>query len=217
VGQKVSPIGFRLGIYRDWDASWFARKANSYGDQLLEDIKIRKFLNSALNRAEVGTVRIEKAGEGIKVIINSARPGQVIGKKGQGIDDIKSELSKLLKRSNIEVNVQEVRNPELDAIIVAKNIADQIVRRVNYKKAMKKASLSTMKAGAQGTKICISGRLGGAEIARSEWLRVGSIPLHTLRTDVDYGFAEAETKYGIIGVKVWISRGAYPLKRPVKN
>lgn len=216
MGQKVSPIGFRLGIYLDWDASWFARR--SYGDQVLEDFKIRDFLNSNLSKADVSKIRIEKAGEGVKVIINSAKPGQVIGKKGQGIESLRRDLAKLLKKENIEVSVQEVKKPELDATVVAKNIADQIERRVSYKKAMKKSASTTLKSGAKGIKICIAGRLGGAEIARSEWLRMGSIPLHTLRVDVDYGFAEAKTKYGIIGVKVWISRGEFPIKKnPVKS
>jgi small subunit ribosomal protein S3 len=211
VGQKVNPIGFRLGVYLDWDASWFARR--SYGDQVLEDIKIRDFLDSALSRAEVSRIRIEKAGESIKVIINSARPGQVIGKKGQGIESLRKDLARILKKDNVEVSVQEVKQPELDATIVAKSIAEQIERRVNYKKAMKKAASTTLKSGAKGIKICVAGRLGGAEIARSEWLRMGSIPLHTLRVDIDYGFAQAKTKYGIIGVKVWISRGEFPLKK----
>ena len=211
MGQKVNPIGFRLGIYLDWDASWFARR--SYADQALEDIKIRDFLDSALSRAEISKIRIEKAGEGIKVIINSARPGQVIGKKGQGIDQLRKDLAKVIKKENIEVSVQEIKNPELDATIIAKSIADQIEKRVNYKKSIKKAASTSLKAGAKGVKICVAGRLGGAEIARSEWLRMGSVPLHTLRVDIDYCFAEAKTKYGIIGVKVWISRGEYPLKK----
>lgn len=209
MGQKVSPIGFRLGVYRDWDSSWFAR--DSYGDQALEDIKIREYLSSNLERAEVSRIRIEKTGETVKVTISSARPGQVIGKKGQGIETIRHELANLLGRDNIEVSVQEVKKPELDATIVAKSIAEQIERRVNYKKAMKKSATTTKNGGAKGIKICIAGRLGGAEIARSEWLRVGSIPLHTLRADIDYGFAKAKTKYGIIGVKVWISRGDYQI------
>lgn len=211
MGQKVSPVGFRLGIYRDWDSSWFARK--SYGDHILEDIKVREYLSAVLDRAEVSRVRIEKTGETIKVIILSARPGQIIGKKGQGIETIRQDISKLIKKNGVEVSVQEVKKPELDANIVAKNIADQIERRVSYKKAMKRASTTTKNSGAKGIKVCISGRLGGAEIARSEWMRVGSIPLHTLRADIDYGFAKAKTKYGIIGVKVWISRGDYQFNK----
>lgn len=206
MGQKVHPIGFRLGIYRDWDARWFARK--SYGDQLMEDLKIRKFLDKFLEKAEVARVEIEKAGDNIRVIIHSGRPGVVIGKKGHGIDVLRTELAKMLK-SNVEISVQEVKSPELNATLVAKNIAEQLVRRINFKKAMKRAATSAMRAGAKGIKICCAGRLGGAEIARSEWVRLGSVPLHTLRSDIDYGFAEAKTTYGIIGVKVWICKGEY--------
>lgn len=211
MGQKVNPNGFRLGIYRDWDSSWFARK--SYGDSVLEDIKIREYLANILDRAEVARVKIEKAGDSVKVTILTARPGQIIGKKGQGIENIRHELARLVKKDGVEVSVQEVKKPELDATIVAKSIADQIERRVNYKKAMKRAATNTKGSGAKGIKVCISGRLGGAEIARSEWMRVGSIPLHTLRADIDYGFAKAKTKYGIIGIKVWISRGDYQLTK----
>lgn len=211
MGQKVSPLGFRLGIYRDWDSSWFAR--GSYGDQAIEDIKIREYLSAILDRAELSRIRIEKTGESVKIIIFSARPGQVIGKKGQGIEQIRQDLANLIKRPNVEVSVQEVKKPELDANIVARNIADQIERRANYKKVMKKTASTTKNSGAKGIKICISGRLGGAEIARSEWMRVGSIPLHTLRADIDYGFAKAKTKYGIIGIKVWISRGDYQINK----
>lgn len=211
MGQKVNPIGFRVGIYGDWDASWFAK--GSYGDQFLEDMKIRNYLAKTLDKAEISKVKIEKTGESIKVTIFSARPGQVIGKKGQGIDNVKQEIASLIGKNSVEIFVQEVKKPELDATIVAKNIADQIERRVNFKRATKKAATSTKAAGAKGIKICVSGRIGGAEIARSEWLRLGSIPLHTLRADIDYGFAEADTKYGKIGVKVWISRGDFQIKK----
>lgn len=207
MGQKVHPVGFRLGVYKGWLARWFAR--NSYGKMLMEDMKIRKYLDKRLKHAEVSRIEIEKAGENVRVVIFSGRPGVVIGKKGQEIDNLRAELGKLLGRKNVEVSVQEVKNPELDAVLVAKGIADQLERRVSYKKAMKRASASAMRAGAQGIKICCSGRLHGAEIARTEWLRVGSIPLHTLRSDIDYGLAEAKTTYGIIGVKVWICKGEY--------
>ena len=207
MGQKVHPKGFRLGIYRDWDARWFAR--DSYGKQLLEDLQIRKYLNKALKNAEVARVEIEKAGDNIRVIIHSARPGVVIGKKGQEIESLRTALSKRLGKTGIEISVQEVKNPELDATLVAKSIAEQLERRVSFKKAMKRAAASTMRAGAKGIKVCVSGRLGGAEIARREWTRIGSVPLHTLRADIDYGFAEAHTTYGIIGVKVWICRGEF--------
>jgi len=207
VGQKVHPLGFRLGVYRSWFARWFAR--DSYGKEVLEDLKIRKFLRSELGRAEVSRIEIEKAGDNIRVIIHSGRPGMVIGKKGKGIEDIRAKLTEKINKSNIEISVQEVKAPELDAQLVAQAIAEQIERRVSHKKAMKRAAASSMRAGAKGIKICCAGRLHGAEIARSEWTRVGSVPLHTLRSDIDYGFAEAKTTYGIIGVKVWVCRGEY--------
>jgi small subunit ribosomal protein S3 len=207
VGQKVNPIGFRVGIYRGWDSRWFTNK--KYGDLVLQDVKIRKFVDGNLDRAEVSRVEIERTGESIKVIVHSGRPGMVIGKKGQEIDALRKQLASLLNVTSVEVSVQEIRQPELDALLVAKNIADQLVRRASYKKAMKRAATSSMKSGARGVKICVSGRLGGAEIAREEWVRLGAAPLHTLRSDIDYGFAEAKTTYGMIGVKVWICKGEY--------
>jgi len=207
VGQKVHPIGFRLGVYRDWDARWFSR--NSYGKLALEDLEIRRFLDATLEKAEISRVEIEKAGDNVRVIIHSARPGAVIGKRGQEIDFLRNQLISKLKKNNIEISVQEIKVPELDATIVAKSIADQLEKRGSYKKAMKKAALSAMKAGAKGIKVCCAGRLNGAEIARTEWTRVGSIPLHTLRADIDYGVAEALTTYGKIGIKVWICKGEY--------
>ncbi len=207
MGQKVHPIGFRLGIYRTWLARWFAR--DSYGKLLMEDLKIRKYLEEKLKDAEISNIEIEKTGDNVRVVIHSGRPGVVIGKKGQEIDTLKLVLAKMLGKSNVEVSVQEVKNPELDAMLVAKGIAEQLERRVSHKKAMKRATASSMRAGAKGIKIRCSGRLQGAEIARDEWERVGSTPLHTLRADIDYGLAEAKTTYGIIGVKVWICRGEY--------
>lgn len=207
MGQKVHPIGFRLGVYRDWDARWFSR--NSYGKLALEDLEIRRFLDATLEKAEISRVEIEKAGDNVRVIIHSARPGAVIGKRGQEIDFLRNQLISKLKKNNIEISVQEIKVPELDATIVAKSIADQLEKRGSYKKAMKKAALSAMKAGAKGIKVCCAGRLNGAEIARTEWTRVGSIPLHTLRADIDYGVAEALTTYGKIGIKVWICKGEY--------
>ena len=207
MGQKVNPKGFRVGVYRDWDAKWFAR--HNYGAQLLEDLKIRKFIDKHLKRAEVARVEIEKAGENIKIIIHSGRPGIVIGRKGQEIDLLRKEISKITGKNAIEVSVQEVKNTDLDAVLVAKNVAEQLERRISFKKAMKRASANSMRAGATGIKICCSGRLNGAEIARREWVRTGSVPLHTLRADIDYGLSEAHTTYGIIGVKVWIGRGEY--------
>lgn len=209
MGQKVNPIGFRLGVYRDWDARWFARK--SYGEQILEDLKIRKYIESFFDATEIARIEIEKAGDNLRVALHSPHPGKIIGQKGQTIDALRKELAKLTKRSSVDVSVQEVKTPELDATLVAKNIAVQLEKRANFKQAMKRAAAASIRAGAKGVKICCSGRLGGAEIARSEWTRVGSVPLHTLRSDVDYGFAEAKTTYGIIGVKVWICKGEFRL------
>lgn len=206
MGQKVHPKGFRLGIYIDWDARWYAR--HSYGKELMEDFKIRKYLNDALDKAEVARIEIEKAGDNVKVIVHSAKPGVVIGKKGQEIDSLRKECSALIGK-NVEISVQEVKKPELDAVLIAQNIATQLERRASYKQVMKRASAAATRAGALGIKICVAGRLGGAEIARTEWLRVGSVPLHTLRKNIDYGLAEAKTTYGIIGVKVWVYNGEF--------
>ncbi len=205
MGQKVNPKGFRIGVYRDWDARWFAR--DSYGKQLIEDITLRKFINQHLEGADVARVEIEKAGDNLKVVVHSGRPGVVIGKGGQGIEALKRDVASLLKKTNVEISVQEVSKPELDATIVAKNIAAQLVKRASYKSLMKKAVASAMRAGAKGVKIRCSGRLAGAEIAREEWERFGQLPLHTLRSEIDYGYAEALTTYGMIGVKVWICKG----------
>jgi small subunit ribosomal protein S3 len=205
VGQKVNPRGFRVGVYKDWDARWFAR--HSYGKQLMQDISIRKYLTKALEDAEVGRIEIEKAGESVRVIVHSGKPGFVIGKRGQDIEILRKDLAQLLKLKGVEVSVQEVAQPELDALLVAKNIAAQLERRGNFKLVMKKAANAALKSGAKGVKVRCAGRLGGAEIAREEWTRVGALPLHTLRSDIDYGFAEAHTTYGVIGVKVWICKG----------
>ena len=208
MAQKVNPIGFRLGIYRGWDARWFARDV-SYGKQVIEDLKIRKFLLNSLENAEVARIEIEKAGDNIRIIIHSGRPGYIIGKRGQEIETLRNQLATMLEKRNIELSVQEVARPELNATLIARNIAAQIVKRVSYKRAMKRAALAAMRSGAKGIKICCSGRLHGAEIARVEWTRIGSVPLQTLRSDIDYGFAQAKTTYGIIGVKVWICKGEY--------
>ncbi len=208
MGQKVHPLGFRLGIYRGWNARWFAQ-GNEYGKQLIEDLAIRKFLDKALERAEVSRIEIEKAGDNVRVIIHSGRPGFIIGKRGQEIGTLRAQLAKLIGKQNIEISVQEIKKPELDATLIAKNISSQIKRRVSYKRAMKRAAITAIRSGAKGIKICCAGRLHGAEIARTEWTRMGSVPLHTLRSDIDYGFAEAKTTYGMIGVKVWICKGEY--------
>lgn len=208
MGQKVHPIGFRLGIYRFWDSRWFAQ-GNKYGKLLIEDMIIRRYLKSALEKAEVSRIEIEKAADSIRIIIQSGRPGHIIGKKGQEIETLRNQLSSLLKKQNIEISVQEVAKPELDANLIAQNIATQLEQRVSYKRAMKRAAQNVMRGAAKGIKICCSGRLQGAEIARREWTRVGSVPLHTLRADVDYGRAEAKTTYGMIGVQVWVCKGEY--------
>lgn len=207
MGQKVNPISFRMGIYLGWDARWFSEK--SYAENVMQDIKTRKFLEDNLEKAEISRIEIEKAGENLKVIIHSGRPGMVIGKRGQEIDGLRKQLADLLKITSVDISVHEIRQPELDALLVAKNIASQIERRASYKRIMKRAAMSAIKSGARGIKICCAGRLGGAEIARTEWLRVGSIPTHTLRANIDYGFTEAHTTYGKIGIKVWISKGEF--------
>lgn len=206
MGQKVHPLGFRLGIYEDWKAHWFAKK--SYGAELLEDIQMREYLKSKLSPTDISKIVIEKAVDNVRLVLYSARPGIIIGKKGQGIERLKSDLYNKFKK-NIDISVQEERVPDLNARIVAENIAEQLVRRGSYKRLMKRAGFAAIKAGAKGIKICCAGRLAGAEIARTEWLRLGSVPLHTLRSNVDFALAEAVTTYGKIGVKVWICKGEY--------
>ncbi len=204
MGQKVNPIGFRLGVNRDWDSRWFALK--EYSGFVLEDYQIRKFLAKRLNQAGVAKIEIERAAGKVRIRIHTARPGIVIGKKGSEIEGLKRELEKVIKREII-VDIQEVRKPEINAQLVAENVALQLVRRVAFRRAMKKAVGSAMRFGALGIKIACAGRLGGAEMARREWYREGRVPLHTLRADIDYGFAEAFTTYGVIGVKVTIFNG----------
>lgn len=212
MGQKVNPVGFRTGIYRDWSARWFASRSK-YGARILEDMQIRQMVDDKLKRAEISRIEIEKAGDSMRIILHSGRPGVVIGKGGKEIDDLRQLFAKQLGKTTVEISVQEVKNPELDAMLVAKDIAEQLERRVSYKRAMKRALASAMRAGAKGIKVSIAGRLNGAEIARTEWSRLGSISLHTLRSDIDYAEAIAKTTYGIIGVKVWVSRGDYQLER----
>ncbi len=204
MGQKVNPIGFRLGINKDWDSKWFAGK--EYSDFVLEDYKIRKFLKKKLQQAGVSKIEIERAANKIRIKIHTARPGLVIGKKGAEIQNLKQELEKQVNRE-IFIDIQEVRKPEIDAQLLAENIAMQLVRRVSFRRAMKKSVTSALRFGVQGIKIACSGRLGGAEMARREWYRKGRVPLHTIRADIDYGFAEAFTTYGVIGVKVTIFNG----------
>lgn len=204
MGQKVNPIGFRLGINRTWDSKWYLDK--DYASSLHEDLKIRKFLKKKLFHAGVSKIEIERVADKGKVNIYTARPGIIIGKKGTEIDNLKKELQSLTGRE-IFINIQEIRKPETDAQLVAENIALQLERRVAFRRAMKKSVSSTMKFGAQGIKIACAGRLGGAEIARREWYKEGRVPLQTLRADIDYGFAQALTTYGVIGIKVWIFKG----------
>jgi small subunit ribosomal protein S3 len=204
VGQKTHPKGFRLNITENWDSRWFARR--EYADLLHEDIKIRNFLKKRLYHAGVSKIDIERAANKAKINIHTARPGIVIGKKGAEIEKLKSELVKLTNKETF-INIHEVRRPDVDAQLVAENVALQLERRVAFRRAMKEALARAMRMGAQGVRIQSSGRLGGSEIARTEWYREGRVPLHTLRADVNYGFAEAKTTHGLIGVRVWIFRG----------
>jgi small subunit ribosomal protein S3 len=204
VGQKVHPKGFRLGITETWDSRWFARR--EYADLLHEDIKIRNFLKKRLYHAGVSKIDIERAANKAKINIHTARPGIVIGKKGAEIERLKQELARLTRKETF-INIHEVRRPDVDAQLVAENVALQLERRVAFRRAMKEALARAMRMGAQGVRIQSAGRLGGSEIARTEWYREGRVPLHTLRADVNYGFAEARTTHGIIGVRVWIFRG----------
>jgi len=204
MGQKVHPKGFRLGVIEHWDSKWFARR--EYAQLLHEDLRMRKFLKERLYHAGVSKVEIERAANKAKINIYTARPGIVIGKKGAEIEKLKSELGRLTKRESF-INIHEVRRPDVDAQLVAENVALQLERRVAFRRAMKEAVGRAMRMGAQGVKVRCAGRLGGAEIARTEWYREGRVPLHTLRADISYGLAEAKTTYGIIGIKAWIFRG----------
>ena len=204
MGQKVNPHGIRLGIVKTWDAKWYADK--NYADYLHEDIKIRKFLKQKLAAAGVPKVETERTDKRLKITIHTAKPGMVIGRGGSGIDELKAGLKKQTDKK-VDINIAEIKQPDLDATLVAENIASQLERRIAFRRAMKQSVGRTMRLGAKGIKIAVSGRLGGAEIARSESYREGSIPLHTLRADIDYGLAEAHTTYGRIGIKVWIFKG----------
>ena len=205
MGQKVNPIGFRVGINRDWDSIWFAKK-NKYGQFLIEDFKIREYIKKNIINSGVAQVIIERTSKKCIVSIHTSRPGFVIGKKGSDVDKIKKNLSKI-SRSEISLNIKEIKKPELNAFLVADNISQQLVKRISYRKTMKRGIQSALRLGAKGIRISLSGRLGGNEIARTEWLREGSVPLHTLRSNIDYAESQALTTYGIIGVKVWIYKG----------
>jgi small subunit ribosomal protein S3 len=204
VGQKVHPKGFRLGVIRDWDSNWYADR--EYTNLLHEDYKLRNYIKEHFYTAGVSRVEIQRTGNRIRVTIHTAKPGIIIGRGGTEVEKLKAELIKMTGK-NVNINIQEVKRPELDAQIVSENIAQQLEKRISFRRAMKQTVGRTMRAGAVGIKVMISGRLGGAEIARTEWYSEGKVPLHTLRADVDYGFAEANTTYGKIGIKVWINRG----------
>ncbi len=208
MGQKVNPIGMRLGITREWGSRWFA-DGEAYAQQIHTDFRVRAVLKKKLAEASVSRVHIERAAKKVNITIQTARPGIVIGKKGEDIEKLRTETAALLGMSvgDVRLNIAEIRKPELDAQLVADSIAQQIEKRVMFRRAMKRAVMSTMRSGALGVKVRVSGRLNGAEIARTEWYREGRIPLHTFRADIDYGLAEAKTTYGVIGVKVWIFKG----------
>ena len=205
MGQKVHPYGFRLGINKTWSSNWCARRG--FSDLLLEDIKLRQYIKKTLSHAGIANVEVERSANRVRVNIHTARPGIIIGKKGLEVDRLKEELQKMISGKQVNLNIKEVRRAELDANLVAQNVALQLEKRISFRRAMKKSVLSSLRFGAQGIKIRVSGRLGGAEIARSEWYREGRVPLHTLRADIDYGTAAASTTFGVIGVKVWIYRG----------
>jgi small subunit ribosomal protein S3 len=219
MGQKVNPFGIRLGITRDWVSKWYASK-KQFGDNIHTDFRVRVFLKRKLSEASVSRIHIERAAKKVNITIHTARPGIVIGKKGEDIEKLRNDTAKLLKMpvTDVRLNVAEIRKPELDSVLVAEGIAQQIEKRVMFRRAMKRAVMSTMRSGALGVKVRLSGRLNGSEIARTEVSREGRVPLHTFRADIDYGTAEARTTYGIIGVKVWIFKGEVfdkPVEAPV--
>lgn len=208
MGQKVHPTGFRLGIATDWTSKWYADSAD-FADFLEQDLKIREFLKQKLSQAAVSRIQISRPAKAVAITLHTARPGIIIGKKGEDIERLRIEVSKLVSVhiNNVKISIEEIRKPELDAQLVAEGIASQLERRVMFRRAMRRSVTNAMRIGAEGIKINVSGRLNGAEIARNEWYREGRVPLHTLRANVDYGFAEALTTYGILGVKVWIYKG----------
>ncbi len=205
MGQKVHPTGIRLGITKDWTSKWYA-DSKDFGNFLHNDLQVRGYLQKKLAAASVSRIQIERPARNARITIHSARPGLVIGKKGEDIERLRNEVSEMMGIP-VHINIEEVRKPELDATLVAQGIAQQLEKRIMFRRAMKRAVTNSMRLGAQGVKINVAGRLNGAEIARNEWYREGRVPLHTLRADIDYGFAEANTTYGIIGVKVWIFKG----------
>jgi len=208
MGQKVHPIGFRLGIATDWSSKWYA-EGREYSRFLMGDVRVREYLKEKLSQASVSRIQIARSAGNVLITIHTARPGIVIGKKGEDIEKLRIKVARMmgLQIQNIKINIEEIRKPEIDAQLVAESIAQQLERRIMFRRAMKRSVANAMRLGALGVKINVGGRLNGAEIARSEWYREGRVPLHTLRADIDYGFAEAKTTYGILGVKVWIFKG----------
>jgi small subunit ribosomal protein S3 len=206
MGQKINPIGFRLAVNRNWSSKWYANNRN-FAPMLAEDIKVRAFLKRKLAHASVGRVLIERPAKDARITIFSARPGVVIGKKGEEIEALKAELRRIMGVQQVHVNIEEIRKPEIDAQLIADSIAQQLEKRIMFRRAMKRAMQNAMRLGAQGIKIMSAGRLNGIEIARTEWYREGRVPLHTLRADIDYGQGEAKTSYGVIGIKVWVYKG----------
>jgi small subunit ribosomal protein S3 len=206
MGQKINPIGFRLAVNKNWTSRWYANKKN-FAPMLAEDIKVRDFLKTKLAHASVGRVLIERPAKDARITIFSARPGVVIGKKGEEIEALKAALRKIMGVQQVHVNIEEIRKPEIDAQLIADSIAQQLEKRIMFRRAMKRAMQNAMRLGAQGIKIMSAGRLNGIEIARTEWYREGRVPLHTLRADIDYGFSEAKTTYGVIGIKCWVYKG----------
>lgn len=204
MGQKINPHGMRVGVIKDWHSRWYSDK--NFADQLLEDYKVRKHIKNKLYTAGISSIEIEKAANRVRITINTAKPGMVIGKGGSGVEQLKDELEDMIDKK-ITINVVEVKNPDIDAQLIAENIANQLERRISFRRAMKQSISRAMKSGAEGIKTMVSGRLGGSEIARTEWYHEGTIPLQTIRADIDYGFAEAYTTYGKIGVKVWVYKG----------
>ena len=205
MGQKVHPIGIRLGIVKDWTSKWYA-DSKDYADYLYTDLKVREYLKKKLQQASVSRIQIERPARNARITVHTARPGMVIGKKGEDIESLRKEVSKMMGIP-VHINIEEIRKPELDAQLVAESVAQQLERRIMYRRAMKRAVTNTMRLGTGGIKINVAGRLNGAEIARREWYREGRVPLHTLRADIDYGTAEAHTPSGVIGIKVWIFKG----------
>src|SRR5262245_18685845 len=206
MGQKINPIGFRLAVNKNWTSRWYANKKN-FGPMLAEDIKVRDFLKGKLAHASVGRVLIERPAKDARITIFSARPGVVIGKKGEEIESLKAALRRIMGVQQVHVNIEEIRKPEIDAQLIADSIAQQLEKRIRFRRAMKRAMQNAMRLGAQGIKIMSAGRLNGIEIARTEWYREGRVPLHTLRADIDYGMGEAKTNYGVIGIKCWVYKG----------